>query len=430
MKSLYQFLSFPSISTDPTHAQDVADCAQFLADHLTKIGIQDVELIKTSGHPIVYGHYFTDPTRPTVLLYAHYDVQPPDPLDLWASDPFKPTTRGGYLYARGASDDKGQLWCHLEALAYLISRNELGCNVKLLIEGEEEIGSPNLQPFVKRQHQKIAADIALISDTPMFSAEQPSICTSLRGLCYVELTATGPSHDLHSGQNGGAAPNPINALAHIIASLSTPTGRIAIDSLYNRKYPVGKIPPFSDSKYMDEIGTTGLWGQKHLDTLQKLWYEPSLDCHGIWGGYTDPGAKTVIPSKAHAKLSLRLVQDQDPDTVFEQLSLLIKRNTPPGITIDIKQEHGGKPVYMDTTHEAYDTAKDALKSGFGKEPIFTGEGGSIPVVNTFKEILGIESILMGFNLPNDNIHGPNERFKLDCLRSGIESSKYFLRELR
>ena len=431
LDELFTFLKYESISSDPNCQSEINECAQFLVKTLQGIGIQKTQLIDTPGHPVVLAHHHQSDDYPTVLFYGHYDVQPASPLAAWASPPFEPTIRDGYLFARGAADDKGQVWCHIEAIKRLISNQTPHCNIILLIEGEEEVGSPHLLPVLTRYIPQLKPDICLISDTPMLSADQPSICTSLRGICYIELTVTGAKMDLHSGQMGGPAPNPINALAFIISQLNDPLGHVLVPGFYNDAQCItaSSAIPFSDSEFRQTLGIDSTWGSPVESLPTKLWYRPTLDCHGIWGGFTDEGTKTVIPSTASAKLSMRLIPNQSPNAIFNCVKSYIQSITPPGVTVSITHHHGANPVSMDTEHAAFSVAKDAIQFAFGKPPLFTGEGGSIPIVSQLKDSLQCDTILMGFNLPNDNIHGPNERFKLDHYEKGILAASYFYSSL-
>lgn len=430
---LIDLLRFPSISTSPAHQPDITRCSEHLVNALNNLGLT-ARTYATALHPIVYGEWLHDPDRPTVLIYGHYDVQPPDPLEQWLSPPFEPTIRDGFIYARGASDDKGQFFCHLKSLeAFLKTESRLPVNVKIVLEGEEEIGSPHLALFITEHQDLLRADVALVSDTAMFDATTPAICFSLRGLTYLEITVTGASTDLHSGTYGGVAPNPINVLATILAQLKDASGKVVIPGFYDDIPPLDsalreqvKNLPFDAAQFMRSSGIGALHGEEEYAPLERIWFRPTLDCHGITGGFTEPGAKTIIPSFARAKVSMRLVPNQNPPQIIDATRQYIAALTPSGITVEIHEHSSGSPLMVDTNQPAMHAARHALTEAFGKAPVLIGEGGSIPVVADFKKILGIDTILMGLGLPDDNLHAPNERLRLTNFHRGIHASAHFL----
>lgn len=431
---LEDLLRIPSISTDPAYKADVRRCATWLADHLRALGMGHVELFETDGHPILYAHHHVADDRPTVLVYGHYDVQPPDPLDLWETPPFEPTRRGQTLYARGASDDKGQLFMHVKAVeAYLKTGTPLPVNLKFLVEGEEESGSVHLEPFIESHRALLAADVVVISDTALFAPGVPSITYGLRGLAYVEVTLTGPDRDLHSGVYGGAVENPINALARLIAGLHDADGRVAVPGFYDAVRPLTdderatyRALPFDETGWKASIGVEAVRTEAGYSVLEAVTARPTLDVNGIWGGYTGEGAKTVLPARASAKISCRLVPDQQPGAVAELLRAYFEAHTPPTMRLTFRNLHGGRPVLVPTDSPAMQAAADAMEAVFGQRPYFTREGGSIPVVADFKQHLGLDTVLMGFGLNTDALHSPNEHFGLDRFRQGIETAIRFL----
>jgi len=434
LEELSQFLSFKSVSTDPEFKEDVTHCAYFLAKKLELLGFSNVNVTPTEGHPIVVGERITHRDKPTVLFYGHYDVQPADPYDQWESPPFSPTIRDNYIYARGASDDKGQVWCHLSALeSFIETVGELPINVKVLFEGEEEIGSPHLEPFLHNYKDDLSADLVLISDTPMFSPTQPSICMSLRGMVYLELFALVSSHDLHSGQNGGVIYNPIELLASISSALKDDKNRITIPGFYDGivsppDYVTQQIQHFGfdETAYKRELGVSELVGEDGYHSLERRWFRPCSDVHGIVGGYVQPGAKTVIPNSASMKLSFRLVSGQDPEEIVKKFESWVSHLLPDSVNYHLEVHGLGNPIMVNVDHPLIKAGAEALKEEFHETPLFVGEGGSIPIVADFKEVLGVESLLMGFNNSNDNIHAPNERFGLDNFNSGVKTIIRFL----
>ena len=426
---LEDLLRIPSVSTDSAYADDVQRAADWLVEHLQALGIDHAEAVSTDGHPIVYAEHVTGDDKPTVLVYGHYDVQPPDPLDEWNSDPFEPTRQNGTIYARGACDDKGQMFMHLKAAeAYLAGDGAPPVNLKFLIEGEEETGSVHLAPFVEAHQDRLAADVVLVSDTAMFAPGVPSITYGLRGLAYTEVTLQGPNRDLHSGIYGGAVDNPINALGRILAELHDDAHRIAIPGFYDdvrdltadERETYAQLP-FNEDRWKGDIGIDAVRSEGGYTTLECLSARPTLDVNGIWGGYTGEGAKTVLPAKAHAKISMRLVPDQRTADIYDKLEAYLQNLCPDTMTLTFRRLHGGKPVLVDRTSPAMQSAKQAMTDVMGTEPFFVRNGGTIPVVADFKEHLGLDSVLMGFGLDSDAIHSPNEHFGLDRFRQGIAS---------
>lgn len=437
LSELKDFIAIPSVSTNPENAGDIRKCAEWISGHLQNLGIEHVQVIPTEKHPIVYGDWLHAEGRPIILIYGHYDVQPVDPIELWTTPPFEATIRDGNLYARGSADDKGQVFIHFKAIeSFFKNAGKLPVNIKLLIEGEEEIGSPNLEIFVKEHSNLLAADLVLISDSAMFAKGVPSICYGLRGLAYMEVELTGPNRDLHSGSFGGSVHNPIQALSEIIASLHDKNGRVTIPGFYNDVRALSKKErdaynklPFKDKEYSRDLGVKQLYGEKGYTTLERLWARPTLELNGIWGGFTGDGAKTVIPSKASAKISMRLVPDQNPDRIAKLFEKHIKKIVPKSATVSVKTIHGGKPAITPIESPGVQAAISALKKAFGKTPLYQREGGSIPIVVQFEEILGISTVLLGFGLPDENSHSPNEFLNLDNFFGGIKTSLFFMEEL-
>ena len=438
LNELKEFLSYPSISNDAAHKKDVEKCARYLKQHLEKIGMENAEVYPTAGHPVVYADWLhAGKDKPTALIYGHYDVQPVDPVELWTSPPFEAEVRGENIYARGAADDKGQVMVHLKALeAHLKNNKSLPVNLKIIIEGEEEIGSMHLDDFIIKHKDLLKADVVIISDTAMYDKGYPAIGYALRGLCYMQVELTGPNRDLHSGQFGGAVENPINALAKMITKLKDDKGRILIDGFYDDVLPVSeeeraefKKLPFDDNKYMNSLGVAELFGEEGYSTLERLWTRPTLDCNGIWGGFTGEGAKTVLPSKAYAKISMRLVPNQEPDKIERLFTAYIKKIAPKSVKVTVKGLHHGKPAITPIDSKWVKAAYEAMKQAFGKEPVFIREGGSIPIVVTFQDILKAPSVLLGFGLPDENAHSPDENMNLDNFYNGIKTSSIFYNEL-
>ncbi|MFH5832528.1 dipeptidase [Halalkalibaculum sp. DA384] len=434
---LFELLRIPSISTSSAHRQEVRKAANFLFEQLESLNLDQVTLFETDGNPIVYGELTTNPSKPTVLVYGHYDVQPPDPEALWETPPFEPTVRNGDIYARGASDDKGQSFTHLKALeSYIRSGTDFPVNIKFIYEGEEEIGSPHLVPFIEEHRELLACDMVLISDTAMFAEDTPSITYGLRGLTYMEVEVTGPNRDLHSGVYGGAVENPAIALSNMIAQLIDEEGRIAIPGFYDNVKPLTdkereayKKLPFDEKEYKEELGLKALDGEKGYSTLERASARPTLDVNGLWSGYQGEGAKTVLPSKAAAKISMRLVPDQDPKKIARLFNDHIKSIAPETVTVEVTEHHGGHPSITDLSFYGLKAAAKAFEEVYAKEPLFTREGGSIPIVADFQRVLGAQSILMGFGLNSDAIHSPNEKFALKDFYRGIQTSAKFFEVL-
>jgi len=432
LDELFELLRFPSVSADPKYNGDVAKTAEFVAEKLRAAGADKVEICQTAGHPIVYGEKIVDESKPTVLVYGHYDVQPPDPLELWDTPPFEPTVRNGKIYARGACDDKGQFYMHVKAFELMQKTDGLPCNVKFMIEGEEEVGSDNLGVFVSENKERLKADVVLISDTSMISLENPSIETGLRGLSYVEVEVVGPNRDLHSGVYGGAVANPATILAKMIASLHDENNHIAIPGFYDdvleltedERTALNKAP-FNIEEYKVDLGVNDVWGEKGYTTLERTGIRPTLEVNGIWGGYTGEGAKTVLPSKASAKISMRLVPNQNSDKITELFKKHFEALAPDTVKVSVKPHHGGEPVVTPTDGVAYQAAAKAIEESFGKAPIPTRGGGSIPIVALFEQELGIKTVLMGFGLDSDNLHSPNEKFDIANYLKGIETIPLF-----
>ena len=430
---LFDFLRIPSISTSSDHKDDIQDAANFLIDKLESLNLDRVELFETDGNPIVFGELIMDKSAPTVLVYGHYDVQPPDPLELWETDPFEPTVRNGDIYARGASDDKGQSFTHVKALeSYLYSDQDFPVNIKFIFEGEEEIGSPNLVPFIKEHKELLSCDMVLISDTAMFAEDTPSITYGLRGLAYMEVEVVGPNRDLHSGVYGGAVENPANALAEIIAKLKDEDGVIQIPGFYDDVKTLSdedrdayKKLPFDEEAYKKDLGLDAVHGEKGYSTLERASARPTLDVNGLWSGYQGEGAKTVLPSKAGAKISMRLVPNQDPKKIAQLFIEHVESLAPDSVSVTVNEHHGGHPAITDLSFYGLKAGAQAFEEVYGKEPFFAREGGSIPIVADFQKILGAQSILMGFGLNSDAIHSPNEKFALKDFYRGIQTSAKF-----
>ena len=432
LEELTDILKIPSVSADPAYAKDVFSMAKDLENRLTKVGLEKVRAYETAGFPMVCGQKIIDPSLPTVLVYGHYDVQPADPLELWTSPPFEPVIRDEKIYARGACDDKGQMYLQVKALEVLIQTETLPCNVKVLIEGEEEVGSGNLEDFVKANTSLLSCDVILISDTAMLSKEQPSITTGLRGLSYVEVEVTGPNRDLHSGVYGGAVANPINILSQMIASLHDEEGHITIDGFYDDVEDVSAqerdlmaSAPFSLDEYQAHLDIQAVQGEKGYSTLERTSIRPTLDVNGMWGGYIGEGAKTVLPSKAYAKISMRLVPYQSSETITELFTKHFQSLAPDSVTVSVTPHHGGEPAVTPVDSVAYQAASQAMEATFGVTPIPLRSGGSIPIVSMFEEVLGANTVLLGFGFDSDAIHSPDEHFGLWNFYKGIETVPYF-----
>lgn len=437
LTELRDLLGIPSISTLPEHQPDIVRAARWLQDRLNGMGLE-AELVGSDTYPLVYAEWLGAPGAPTILLYGHYDVQPVDPIDLWNTPPFEPTIRGGNIYARGASDDKGQTMTLVDAAeSFLRSTGSLPINVKFLLEGQEEFGSEVIAEYVRAHGDRLAADVVEIADSSMYARGIPSIESGLRGIAYFEVRVRGASHDLHSGLYGGVAPNPFNALGHIIAGLKATDGTITIPGFYEAvRMPGDEVRaswarlPFDEKQYLEEeIGATALVGESGYTPLERTWARPTLDVHGIIGGYTGEGAKTVIPAEATAKISTRLVPDQRAEQVVEQFTQRVRELTPPGVTVDVRYIHGTDPVVVPEDSPYMRAALTALQETFGRPAVLGRSGGSIPIVGVLKQALGLESVLMGWGLPDDNLHAPNERFSIENFYSGIHATIRFWERL-
>lgn len=432
LEELFELLRIPSVSADSKYKGDVTKCAEAVKQSLLQAGCDTAEVCPTAGHPIVYGEKIIDPTLPTVLVYGHYDVQPPDPLDLWHSGPFEPVVKDGNIYARGACDDKGQVFMHVKAFEVMAKTNTLACNVKIMIEGEEEVGSTNLGKFLEDNKEKLKADIVLVSDTSMISMEHPSLETGLRGLAYMEVEVTGPNRDLHSGVYGGAVANPINTLCQMIASLHDENNHITIPGFYDGVEELSEADrkalnaaPFNLEEYKKDLDINDIRGEQGYTTLERTGIRPTLDVNGIWGGYTGEGAKTVLPSKAYAKISMRLVPGQNSHKISELFAKHFESIAPASVKVKVSAHHGGEPVVTPTDSVAYKAAAKAIQTAFGKDPIPTRGGGSIPIIALFEKTLGLKTVLMGFGLDSDAIHSPNEKYGVENYFKGIETIPYF-----
>ena len=438
LDGLINLLKIPSISADQKYKQEVRRCAEAIETEFNNLGLDKVSIFETKGHPLVYAEKILSKDLPTILVYGHYDVQPPDPLELWNTPPFEPTIKKtnihpeGAVFARGACDDKGQFYMHLKAVEAMLKGNELPCNVKFMIEGEEEIGSENLAEFVKTNKGKLKADIILVSDTGMLANDVPSITTGLRGLSYVEVEVTGPNRDLHSGLYGGCVANPINILAKMISSLHDEKGKISIPGFYDKVIELSDEErkemakaPFSNEKYCQALDLKEVMGEDGYTTPERGSIRPTLDVNGIWGGYTGEGAKTVIASKAYAKISMRLVPDQDPEEITELFKHHFEAIAPKSVRVKVNPHHGGQPAVTPIDSLGYKAASMAYEKAFGKKPIPVRSGGSIPIISMFEKELGLKTILMGFGLDSDAIHSPNEHYGLFNFYKGIETIPYF-----
>ncbi len=432
LAELLDFLRIPSISADPAYAGSVRQTAEWVADNLRKAGADHVRLEETAGFPIVYGEKMVDPAAPIVLVYGHYDVQPADPLELWDNPPFEPVIKEGLIFARGACDDKGQVFMHVKAFEAMLASGELACNVKFMIEGEEEVGSDNLGLFVASNKDLLKADVILISDTAIIANDIPSIDVGLRGLSYLEVAVQGPNRDLHSGVYGGAVANPINILCQMIASMHDEYNHITIPGFYDGVLELSASDraamaqtPFDLDAYQKDLGIQSVHGEKGYSTIERASIRPTLDVNGIWGGYTGEGAKTVLPSMAYAKISMRLVPNQRSEEITRLFTEHFLSIAPKGVKVTVKAHHGGEAYLMPTDSIAYQAASDALAKTFGKEPVPTRGGGSIPIVALFEKELGVKSILMGFGLDSDAIHSPNEHYGLFNFYKGIETIPHF-----
>lgn len=437
LDELFSLIRIPSISALPQHKEDMLACAERWRQLLLEAGADEALIMPSQGNPLVYAEKRVDPQAPTVLVYAHYDVMPAEPLDLWESRPFEPEIRDGRIWARGADDDKGQAMIQVKAFEYLVREGLLRHNVKFIFEGEEEIGSPSLNAFLKEHRELLRADVILVSDTSMLGADLPSLTTGLRGLAYWEIEVTGPNRDLHSGHFGGAVANPINILCDLLSRVTDEDGRITIPHFYDDVEPVPEAErqmiasiPFDEEAYKEAIGVKALKGEKGYSTLERNSCRPSFDICGIWGGYTGEGSKTVLPSKAYAKVSCRLVPHQNHETISRLFIDYIQSIAPACVQVKVTPMHGGEGYVCPISHPAYQAAEKGFTLAFGKKPLAVRRGGSIPIISDFEQILGIKTILMGFGLESDAIHSPNENFRLDIFRKGIEAVVEFHRTLQ
>lgn len=440
LDELLDLLRIPSVSADPAYKEEVFNAAEFVKSSLEAAGVDQAEICSTDGYPIVYGEKIIDPTAPTVLVYGHYDVQPADPLELWDSPPFEPVIKktdshpNGAIFARGSADDKGQFYMHVKAFEAMLSSGQLNCNVKFMIEGEEEVGSENLDVFVRNNQEKLKADVVLISDTSMISLEHPSVTVGLKGLAYMEVEVTGPNKDLHSGTFGGAVANPINILCKMISSLHDEDNRITIPGFYDNveeydeayRQQLNKAP-FDEADYRKKLDIKETYGEKGYTTIERVGIRPTLDVNGIWGGYIGEGAKTVLPSKANAKISMRLVPNQDHKDIAKLFEEHFKRIAPPAVKVQVVPHHGGQAAVIPTDSKGYKAAEAAIDEAFGKKAIPTREGGSIPITSLFQQVLGLDPILLGFGLDTDGIHSPNEHYGVDNYFKGIETIALFFK---
>ena len=437
LDELKALLAIPSISALPEHAADVMRCAEWCGDEMRRIGLQNVRLIDTPGNPVVYGEWLGAPAAPTILFYGHYDVQPVDPLDLWESPPFDATVRDGELYARGAADDKGQVFMHLKAVeAHLKQNSRLPVNMKFIVEGEEEVGSGHLDDFIRAHKDDLKADVVVISDTAMFDRGVPSMCYGLRGLVYCQIDLRGSKSDLHSGVFGGAVANPAFVLAQMIAQMKDRGGRIKVPGFYDDVRPLEEAErkawaqlPFNEKKYRKDFGIPRLFGESGYTTLERTWARPTLEVNGLLSGFTGEGAKTVLPAVAMAKISMRLVPNQEPDKIAELFEAYVRKITPKTVELKFTRMHGGKPWMTSYDNPYVQAAARAIERGFGRAPVFTREGGSIPVVSTFEEQLGLPSVLFGVGLPDENAHAPNEKLDLGNFHNGIIAAAYLYNEI-
>ena len=434
---LREYLAIPSISALPEHAGDVRACAEWTAAHMKRVGLEHVRIIDTPGNPVVYADWLHAAGAPTILFYGHYDVQPVDPLELWESPPFEATVRAGEIYARGAADDKGQVFMHLKAVeAVLRGSGRLPVNIRFILEGEEEIGSVNLESFVRGHKDELAADVVVISDSPMFDRGVPSICYGLRGLTYLQVDLRGTDSDLHSGSFGGAVANPAFVLSQVLAQMKDRGGRVKIPGFYDDVRPLSDAEraefarlPFNERRYRNDLGAPKLFGERGYTTLERLWGRPTFEVNGMLSGFTGDGAKTVIPAVAMAKVSMRLVPDQDPDKIAGLCEDYLRKVTPRTVELNITRMHGGRPWMTDFDNPFVQAAGRAIELGFGRRPVFNREGGSIPVVATFQEVLGLPSVLFGVGLPDENAHAPNEKLDLGNFHNGIIASAALYHEI-
>lgn len=432
LEELLELLRIPSISAKKEHKQDLIKCAEAVKQRLLQAGADKVDIYPTEGHPVVVGEKIIDPSKPTVLVYGHYDVQPPDPLELWHSGPFEPVIKDGKIFARGSCDDKGQFYMHIKAFETMMQTNTMETNIKFIIEGEEEVGSPNLGKFVAQNKELLKADVILISDTAMISLENPSIDIGVRGLSYIEVEVTGPNRDLHSGVYGGAVANPIIILAKMIATCHDENNHVTIPGFYDDVVEVTAeerklmaAAPYNEEEYKKDLGVKELWGEKGFTTNERTGIRPTIELNGIWGGYQDEGAKTVLPSKATAKISARLVPNQSSEKITKMLLDYFKKIAPANVIVKAFEHHGGEPYMTPIDSKAYQAAAKAMETTFGKKPIPVRGGGSIPICFLFEKELGIKVVFLGFGLDSDNLHSPNEKFDLANFYKGIETIPYF-----
>jgi acetylornithine deacetylase/succinyl-diaminopimelate desuccinylase-like protein len=432
LDEMLELLRIPSVSAKTEHKNDMRKCAELVRQRLLDSGADKAEVMETAGHPVVYGEKLVDPSKPTVLVYGHYDVQPPEPLELWHSGPFEPVIKDGKVFARGSADDKGQFYMHVKALETMVKTNSLETNVKFLIEGEEEVGSPNLGQFVRDHKDMLKADVILISDSSMISMENPSLDIGVRGLSYIQVEVTGANRDLHSGTYGGAVANPITILAKMIANMHDENNHVTIPGFYDdvveatpAERELMARAPFDEKEYMEELGVKALWGEKGFTTNERTGIRPTIELNGIWGGYTGEGAKTVLPSKAYAKVSARLVPNQGSDKITKLLIEYFEKNAPAGVTVKAELHHGGEPYMTPIDSRGYQAAAKAVETTFGKVPVPVRGGGSIPICSILEKELGIKIVFMGFGLDNDNLHSPNEKYNLENYYKGIETIPYF-----
>jgi acetylornithine deacetylase/succinyl-diaminopimelate desuccinylase-like protein len=432
LDEMLELLRIPSVSAKSEHKADMLKCAELIRQKLLDAGCDKAEVMPTDGHPVVYGEKIIDPAKPTVLVYGHYDVQPPEPLELWHSGPFEPVIKDGKVYARGSADDKGQFYMHVKALEAMTQTGSLHTNIKFIIEGEEEVGSPNLGKFVAQNKDLLKCDVILISDSALLSMETPSLDVGMRGLSYIQVEVTGPNRDLHSGTYGGAVANPITMLAKMIAGCHDENNHITIPGFYDdvleatpEERALLNKAPYDEEEYKRELGVKELWGEKGYTTYERTGIRPTLELNGIWGGYTGEGAKTVLPSKAYAKISARLVPNQSSKKITELLINYFKSIAPAGVTVEAYEHHGGEPYLTPIDSNGYRAAAKALETTFGKTPIPVRGGGSIPICSILERELGVKIVFMGFGLDNDNLHSPNEKFNIENYYKGIETIPYF-----
>lgn len=432
LEELIDLLKVPSISADSSKKDDMRRCAEIVKERLLASGADKAMILETAGHPSVYAEKIIDPNKPTVLVYGHYDVQPPDPLELWDSAPFEPVIKDGRIYARGSADDKGQFYMHVKALEILTKTDSLPLNIKFLIEGEEEVGSPNLAKLVKDAKELLACDVILISDSAMLSLETPSIDTGMRGLAYIQVEVTGPNRDLHSGVYGGAVANPLTILSKMIASCHDENNHITIPGFYDdvleatpSERELLSQAPYDEEAYKKDLGVDAVWGEKGYSTIERTGIRPTLEVNGMWGGYIGEGSKTVLPSKAYAKISARLVPNQSSEKITEILLKYFREIAPKGVTVKAENHHGGEPYLTPLDSKGYKSAAKAIETTFGKKPIPVRGGGSIPICSLLEKELGCKIVFMGFGLDNDNLHSPNEKYDLENFYKGIETIPYF-----